>query len=85
MSLPFLTSKNKKMAGIIMSKRGADGSLREPLEEAPSDDAGASLHACAQDILGAIEAKDAAKLASALRAAIEICDSEPEAEPAAEE
>ena len=39
-----------------------------------------SLHACAEDLLGAIEAKDAAGVADALKAFFHICDAMPHEE-----
>ena len=39
-----------------------------------------SLHACAEDLLGAIKAGDAAGVADALKAFFHICDSMPHEE-----
>lgn len=75
--LPFLKNKNHSVAGIIMKTRPAD----EPSEqdsETPSDDAG--LEACASDLISAMQAGDAKRAAAAIRAAFEICDSQPHVE-----
>jgi hypothetical protein len=72
MPLPWL--KPKPQTGVIVSTRKSDGSQEE---EQDSDE---GLHACAEDLMRAIAAKDPAGIASALKAAFAICDSEPHEE-----
>jgi hypothetical protein len=61
--------------------KNQEGSVSMPVEVKKRDsDDGAEydgLHAAAEDLLAAIESKDAKALALAIRAAFEICDSEP--------
>lgn len=71
--LPFL--KDKKVAGLIISKRTPDGS-----NEIQDQDAEAGLQACSDEIIRAIESKDGQALASALRSAFQILESEPHSE-----
>lgn len=73
MTLPWLKKKmNTPMSSIVQK---TDGSL-EPMSE---DQEG--LKAAAEDLLMAIESKNASQVASALQAAFEICDSyEPKGE-----
>lgn len=71
--LPFLKNKRKE-TGVIVQQRSPD----EPKDEMEGDDSG--LHAAAQDILRAISDNDAEHLALAIRAAFEICDSQPHEE-----
>ena len=70
--LPFL----KKNQESSMSAP-VDSIKREPDEGAEEYD---SLESAAEDLLKAIESKDSKEIASALRAAFEICDSEPHEE-----
>lgn len=70
MNLPFLRQKDKApsiSAPIVMS----DGSQGER-EEVDS-----GLMEAARDIIKALEMKDARRLADAIRAAFQICDSMP--------
>lgn len=67
--LPFL-SKPKSQVGVIVKERAPD--------KESQDDSG--LEACAQDLHEAIKSNDIRKIASALKAAFEICDSEPHEE-----
>lgn len=69
--LPFM-KKNKESSVSVAS----EAIKREPDHEVEYD----ALHAAAEDILQAIEKKDVANLAIALRAAFELCDSEPHVE-----
>ncbi len=71
--LPFL--KKKPVAGLIVHTRTPD---EKP--ESQEDDENQAVEAAASDVLAAIEAKDVRALASALRAAFEICDSYPHEE-----
>lgn len=69
--LPFL--KNK-MEGS--SSEPVEIKKREPDEESDYD----GLHACAEDLMNAVHAKDIPGIAEALRAAFQVCDSEPHEE-----
>lgn len=72
--LPFLANtKNKSIAGTIIAKRKEDGSIGQ--DSGPDYDS-EGLEACANDLLQAIESKDSKAIASALKAAFEICDSQ---------
>lgn len=68
--LPFL--QKKKQTGVQVIERAPD--------EKDESDQGDGLKACAQDIIRALEQKDAAHLAEALRSAFQILDSEPHEE-----
>lgn len=66
--------KAKPQAGVIMA------TTRQPddkKEESPGDD---GLKSCARDLMDAISAGDETRAAAAIRAAIQICQSEPEQE-----
>lgn len=76
--LPFLQNKNKKVSGVILETRRTPD--EKPQDE--SENSSAPLHAAAEDILRAIEAKDPKHLALALQAAYDICES---AEPASDD
>ena len=78
--LPFL--KPKHQTGIIIAQRKPDG--KEELH-GPEDQEDAGLEAAAADLIRAVHAKDEAAVAAALRAAFEICDSEPHEEGEHEE
>lgn len=69
--LPFL--KNKKEASVAGDD---DHVMRKPDQEAEYD----SLHSAAEDLIKAIESKDIKSVAEALRAAFDLCDSEPHEE-----
>ena len=73
MGLPFL--KKDKEASVSMP---ADVQRREPDSEEDSDYD--SLESCAEDLTRAIASKDLKGVASALRAAFQILDSEPHEE-----
>lgn len=73
--LPFL--KPKTVAGLIMTKRKPDGGQEVPENESTPDD---SLAACCEDLIQAFHAKDAKSVASALRAAFAVLESEPHEE-----
>lgn len=72
--LPFLAPK--KQAGVIIAKRVGDKTEveSEEGEHAPG------LMASAEDLISAVHAKDAKAVASAIKAAFEVCDSEPHEE-----
>lgn len=74
MSLPFL--KHKQMAGVIIHQRKKDGSM----DTAPEAETHDGMHAAAEALLRAVTSKDAAAVATALRDAFEILDSEPHVE-----
>jgi CHASE3 domain sensor protein len=73
--LPFLKKKSMD-AGLIVQNRAPD---QQPQEN--EEDQG--LMSAASDIMSAIESKDHKRLAAAIKAAFEICDSMPhdESEP----
>lgn len=74
--LPFLKKKDE---GAMSAP--VDAVERKPDHEVDFD----SVEAAAQDLLDAIEKKDTAAMAIALRAAFELCDSEPHEEGEANE
>jgi flagellar biosynthesis/type III secretory pathway protein FliH len=65
--LPFLKKKQEGSASMP-----SDSIVREPDNEQDYD----SMHAVAEDLLKAIEAKDVAAIAEAFRAGFELADSE---------
>lgn len=67
--LPFL--KQKPVAGLIISHRKADGSKGEEYSQGEENHA---LEACAEDIIRAINSKDAKALATALKSAWECLE-----------
>jgi hypothetical protein len=74
--LPFL--KPKLQTGVLMKTRQADTG------DMPEDDSGddAGLTACAEDLIQAVHAKDAAAVRSAFQSMCELLDKD---EPSAEE
>ncbi len=74
--LPFLKNKEGHVSSVIVKHRQPD----QPSEKTEENDSEAAHEACAADILKAIEAKDPKALASALRSAFEIMESEPHEE-----
>lgn len=72
--LPFL--KKKQQTGVIVKTRQPDEKPEQ--EENEQEDQG--LMVCAQDLIDAIAAQDVKAVASALRAAFQIADSEPHEE-----
>ena len=77
MSLPFLKPKRQD-AAVIVRERTPDGSQAPEKTGDDAEDSG--LHACAVDLIRAVHAKDEAGVASALKAAFEICDMQPHEE-----
>jgi len=75
--LPFL--QPKKMAGLIVQKYKPEGKM-EPMGEEGDMDPG--LMAAAEDLISAVHAKDAKKVAQALQSAFEIAESKPHEEGA---
>jgi hypothetical protein len=69
--LPFLKNKIQS-PGIITQQRTPD----QPAED--TDDNG--LEACASDLIHAVHAKDTSGVVAALKAIVEILDSQPEEE-----
>lgn len=64
--------KNKKQASLILA------TMKPKSEEQPSEDSGSEMDFVAEDILSAVEKKDAKALAEALRSFHSMCmDSEP--------
>lgn len=69
-------------------KRSQEGSASSPVEhvkrsaddDAQPEDDFDSLEAAAQDLITAVHSKDVTAVASALRAAFELCDSQPHTE-----
>lgn len=70
--LPFL--KNKNEASV---SQPPDQITRKPDDEADSYD---PLHSAAEDLKSAIQSGNVKSIAEALRAAFEICDSQPHEE-----
>ena len=75
MSLPFL--KPEKMASIIVANRKKDGSIQTSHEQGEQKP---ELMSAAEDLIRAVHAKEASKVASALKAAFDLCDAEPHEE-----
>lgn len=75
MPLPFL--KPRAVAGVIISHRKPDGQKGDERAEGEEDQ---GILSAAEDLIRAIHSKDAQSVASALRAAFEICDSQPHEE-----
>ena len=73
--LPFM--QKKPVAGLIVAQRKPDGTHEESHSEGNEDQ---GLEACAVDLIRAIHSKDSKAAAAAMRAAFEICDSEPHEE-----
>lgn len=69
--LPFMIKKKDAAPSVHTEHRIPD-------QEPSGEEAG--LEACANDILQAIESKDAKRLASAIKSAFELCDSYPHEE-----
>jgi hypothetical protein len=81
MSLMFLKrSKDGGIASSLMARRKPEGGIEAPSEEAPAEDANESLHSASADLLAAFHAKDVKAISAALKAAFQICDSEPHSE-----
>lgn len=71
--LPFLKqSQEKQQSGVIVKTRTPD--------EVPEISEDSGIEACAQEIIDAIHARDSKRLASALKDAFQIVDSEPQVE-----
>ncbi len=68
--LPFLKRHNQA---------GATVTYRKPDENSEVSQEGSPIEACAQDIISAMDGKDAKALARAIEAAFEILSSAPEA------
>lgn len=73
--LPFLAPK--KIASVIVAKTKPTGGIEPKGEEGEHDPA---LMSAAEDLISAVHMKDAVAVADALRAAFDICDSEPHVE-----
>lgn len=71
--LPFL-KKVKPQTGLIVRERQSDGNSNESGMEGDEDQ---GLSMAAEDLVRCIHAKDAPGVASALRAAFDILDSQP--------
>lgn len=69
--LPFL--KRTQEAGVQMP---VPSETREPDKGSDSE----GLHAAAEDLMNAVHAKDIKAIASALKAAFELCDEQPHIE-----
>lgn len=74
--LPFLKRKDSQIGGVIVKHRKPD----ETPQAEDQDDPSAAIHACAHDLMKALEAKDVAGIAEALHSAFEILDSQPHLE-----
>jgi len=71
--LPF-SKKDQSISGVLSQKRHPD-----PKAEQNQDDSSAGIEACAQEIIDAVEAKDAKRVAEALKDAFELLDNDDEA------
>jgi hypothetical protein len=74
MPLPFF--KKDRKVGLIVENRQPDGSAME--KEPEGDDS--ALESCAEDLLRALNMKDIQAIASALRSAFLVLESEPHEE-----
>lgn len=73
--LPYL--EPKKMTSTIMASRKPSGAIES---EGPEDEQDAGLMSAAEDLISAIHSKSAEAVASALKAAFDICGSSPESD-----
>lgn len=64
--LPFLKNQKKSVAGVIIQQRSPDAKPESEVQESTSP---------GQDLLDAIEAKDASKVEAAIKACAEAKDS----------
>lgn len=71
--LPFLSPK--KLSGSIIAKTKPEGGIEEESQEGQPDQ---GLMSAAEDLISAVNMKDASAVASALRAAFDILDAGPE-------
>lgn len=69
--LPWLKNKEVKSAGVTSMVRNPDGGMTDESSE-ESDTYG--LNHCAEELIAAIEAKDAAKVAQCLKDAFDECN-----------
>lgn len=78
----MMMSDNKKKASTLILKKLADGS--EEMSDAPMSPEGAELDqsagqdSAAEEILAAVEAKDASALKEAIRSMVQMCMDEAE-------
>jgi hypothetical protein len=72
MSLPFLKTNRNNNAGVIVQHRASD----EPENDNKDD----GLETCLEEMHAAMDARDYKQAARSLRAAFQICDSEPHEE-----
>lgn len=71
----------RTIASVIGSRRGKHPDIEINSEvEAPDSNLNPALKAAAEDVLRAIDTKSPIDLAKALKAAFDICDSEPHEE-----
>lgn len=73
--LPFLKNKQKPVAGLIIHDRTPD---EKPEED--KDDPSTAIHACAEELIRAVHAKDTKAVADAMADAFAILESEPHEE-----
>lgn len=66
--LPYLKPKSANTSTMIVNRK----------PDAPKDEEDQGLEACCQDIISAVEAKDAKRLAQAFKDAFTMCESSPE-------
>lgn len=75
--LPFLNNKQKNAGistGVIVKNRTPDN------PEENQDDKDAAIHACANDLINSVHAKDIKGVAEAMRSAFEILEQMPHEE-----
>lgn len=83
--LPWMKDQKKNVAGVIMATRKPDGGFRDESTPETSFSDSDGLQACAEDIIKAIEAKDAKALATALQDAFDVMESQPHDENSSED
>lgn len=80
----LLSDNKKKVASVIVSGLGPQEKIEEaPLVEGAEQDDSLAKEAAAQELISALESKDAKRLAAAFSDMLELCEygeSEPEAE-----
>jgi len=77
-NLPFLKKKQGSAQGIAIEYRKPDADGEGHHDKEDNDDEG--LRACSRDIIECIASRDEVGLSKALKAAFEICDSQPHVE-----
>lgn len=71
----FMKDKKKGIASILVAKLGKPGLSEAPMSEGAEQDNDIALKSAAEEILSAVESKDASMLVSAMKSFYEMCDS----------